>query len=324
MIASATTTGTQLLRANTESSSIPIATKKMPDRTSRNGARSAVICCAYSLAPRISPARNAPRAYDTPIRWLSHAMPKQVVRVDSSRSSGLRAEAITCSRRGMRYCMRMNVIPSSSAARAMAPARLCATSTGEPPPIGRRIIIGTTLRSCMIRMPTVRRPGSVSTRPCCMRLFRTTAVLLSAMMHPRKIAVRSGHPKNAPATIAVTSVSTICRLPPQNHVPETPERRGVELEPESEHEKEDADLRQQPDRVAPGDQPEAVRTEQDARHEVSDDRRQPKAGQKKEDGAGDGQQDDEQSDQIDGGGHDRGTGIMVRTEGWPSGLRRRS
>ena len=214
MIASATTTGTQLLRANTGSSSIPIATKKMPDRTSRNGARSAVICCAYSLPPRISPARNAPRAYDTPIRWLTHAIPKQVVRVDRSRSSGLRAEAITCSRRGMTYCMRMNVIPSSSAARAMAPARLCATSTGEPPPIGRRIIIGTTLRSCMIRMPTVRRPGSVSTRPCCIRLFRTTAVLLSAMMHPRKIAVRSGHPKNAPATIAVTSVSTICRLPP--------------------------------------------------------------------------------------------------------------
>ena len=191
-----------------------MATKKTPDKTSRNGARSAVICWAYSLPPRISPAKNAPRANDTPSTWLSQAIPRQMVSVDSSSNSGLRPEAMTCSSRGMRYSLNTKVIPSRRAARATAPARFRATSVAEPPPSGSRIIIGTTLRSCIIRMPTVSRPGSVSTRPCCIRLFRTTAVLLSAMMQPRVIAVRSGHPRNAPASMAHTRVSTICRLPP--------------------------------------------------------------------------------------------------------------
>src|SRR5882724_8105474 len=149
-----------------------------------------------------------------PKKWLTQAMPRQIDSVTRRKSSWLRPEAIRCRKRGITRWLRRKVMVSRKAARASAETAWSATSPGEPPPIGRSTIIGTMQRSCMIRMPTATRPESVSRTPCCIMLFRTTAVLLSATMQPTKTAIRSGQPNSSPAPSAARIVRTICRLPP--------------------------------------------------------------------------------------------------------------
>ena len=56
---------------------MPIETKKIDEKRSRNGAMSATIWWLYSLSETIRPARNAPSASENPSECVNHAMARQ-------------------------------------------------------------------------------------------------------------------------------------------------------------------------------------------------------------------------------------------------------
>ena len=193
---------------------------------SRAGIRSAIAWWRNSLPATIRPARNAPSASEMPARDRAQVVPKhtrKTVRMNSSRSRVLATKA---SSRGTRKL----AATSTPARTATAVPTVRRISRGELSPPARRgtaRIIGTTHRSWNTRMPTARRPCGASSSPRADSARRTTAVLETAITHPRNTAVPGASP-NALARLAVhASVTATCMPPPSSTAFQRRRRRST-------------------------------------------------------------------------------------------------
>ncbi len=89
-------------------------------------------------------------------------------------------------------------------------------------------IIGTTMRSWKMRMPTVARPWGESVSPRAARDLSTMAVLLRERRNPQKIACRTGTPSiDATRAVRPTTLAT-CSGPPTSSSPREAVRCGSE------------------------------------------------------------------------------------------------
>ena len=179
--------------------SIPTDTKNRTAKASRNGSTSAPTWWLSGDSLTTTPARNAPRASETPNSAAAlSAVPSDTVRATRRNSSRDRVRAMRRSTQGTARA------PSSSirATKAAALSRVT-PSPGPAAPAG--VIAGrisrssTAARSSTTSQPTATRPARLSRRPSSMKARRSTTVLVIEIARPSTRLAWVDHPHARPS-----------------------------------------------------------------------------------------------------------------------------
>ena len=264
---------------------MPTETKNSTAKASRSGS---VSCAARWLSVdslRIMPAKNAPSANDT-----SNSVGGAVGDAERDRQH---REAEQLARAGMRDVMQQ---PRDDAApdqphqrdegRELAERdgerqrRRLEKSTLRSPCVesrasaGRSTRTSTIARSSTTSQPTAMRPRSVSSsrRSCSAR--STTTVLATESARPNTSPPPSGQPSSSPSPTPSAVATTICAIAPGHrdgaHRQQILER---ELQPDAEHQQDDADLGELVGDALVGDEARRERPDHDAGEQIADERR---------------------------------------------------
>src|SRR6058998_1240128 len=196
-----------------KSSSIPIEMKNRLLKLSRKGKISAIAWWLYSDSEMISPAMNAPSARDRPANELSQAMPRHTKMMVITNSSRLRLRTTSTSRRGTRYHAATRISSTARIALATDHTTVRSPASPSPPNTGVTTIIGTTARSCTIKIPMISRPCGELVSPRSVTILSATAVLLIAARKPQNTLWLSGRPKALAASADKPIADPIWRSP---------------------------------------------------------------------------------------------------------------
>ncbi len=167
-----------------QSSIIPTVMKNSPSSTSWKGRMSVPTWWRYSVSDTSTPAMKAPSANDSPASSVSQASPSVTSSRLSMNSSSLLRRATRVSHQRMTRCPPTSSTPTSSTAFSKARPRASSSWSGEEPRAGISTSSGTTARSWNSRMPSTRRPCSLSSSPRSDSSLTTMAVLLMARVPP--------------------------------------------------------------------------------------------------------------------------------------------
>ncbi len=188
------------------SRSMPSEMKKMLTKASRSGRTSLIARWRKRVSATATPPRNAPSASERPASEVIQAVPMQMVRTESKKSSRLRAASTQASTRGTTTRATISTTTTASAA---LPRETASAPAPPPPPrrSGTASTIGTTQRSWKIKTPTMKRPCGASSSPRSPSKRSTMAVLERAKTNPRTTAAPRGRPPSRPMPVTTSAVS---------------------------------------------------------------------------------------------------------------------
>ena len=230
----------------------------------------------------ITPARNAPRARDTPNCCAARrARPAETASTTSRKSSRERVRAMSRSRRGTTRAPKRSIRPTKIP--AFSSTGPMAEKVPAPPPAraGSRSRSTTVAMSSRTSQPTAARPAAESRRPSSMSPRSSTTVLAMESERPRRRLAGPLQPQSAPEAVAEGGGQRHLRDAPGNgdraHAPQV--LQG-EMEPHAEHQEDHAQLGQLGDGLDVAHEAGGVGPYGHAREQVAHDRGHPgQAGQ---------------------------------------------
>ena len=161
------------------------------------------------------PARNAPRATDSPNWLISHAEPRATEITVSRNTSRVRVASTARKTRGIRNRATTSRATTAKTARANSHATSKATPLLLPPAsAGTSSVSGITSRSWKISAPTMKRPCGASNSPRTVSTRSTTTVLDSATTSPKTMPRGTVSPAIRRMASVARVVTPTCKEPP--------------------------------------------------------------------------------------------------------------
>ena len=160
------------------------------------------------------PAKKAPKAIDNPAQAVTSAVPSASVTIARTKRSGAPARATRVNTQGTARAPITSVPTRMAIAfNSARPSDATSPSVG-PLNAGSTTIIGTTLRSCTIRIPSAMRPWGAASSPRSLSRRMTTTVLDRATRAPKKTTARPLSPMSTARPAPTAMLATICTRPP--------------------------------------------------------------------------------------------------------------
>ncbi len=181
---------------------MPMVTKKSATNASRSESNRAKVSCPYSDALMIRPARKAPRARESPIIWVTAAVPRLMARVTSRNSSWFCVLATCVMIGGMTLAPKYpNGARISRALIKASPIRSTRPESNSPR-AGMSTVIATTATSSTRAMPIITCPCFERSSPRSKSIRASTMVLAMEMTAPITMLCVVDHPIRRPVATA--------------------------------------------------------------------------------------------------------------------------